>query len=163
MNTTPLAFRHHNHQECIDSAIATARSLCTQRNVKLTPLRESVLRLVWQSHKPLGAYALMALLEEVITRRVAPPTVYRALDFLSQEHLIHKIHSLNAFVGCPEPEKQHQTHFLICRHCHGTLECGTKDLKAAIHDSAQAAGFTIEEESVEILGACPNCLEKKNV
>ncbi len=162
MNDTPLAFRQHNHQHCIDSAIATARTLCRQRGVKLTPLREGVLKLVWQSHKPLGAYALMGLLEKVITRRVAPPTVYRALDFLTQEHLIHKIHSLNAFVGCPEPEQQHQTHFLICQHCHQTLECGTTELKTAIQNSAQNAGFVIEEEAVEILGTCPNCSDADN-
>lgn len=152
-----LAYQRHNHQHCIDTAIASARAVCARRGVRLTVQREQVLRLVWQSHKPLGAYPLMDMLANITTRPVAPPTVYRALDFLSEQALIHKIHSLNAFVGCSNPGSDHQSHFLICRRCQVALECSGGELNAALAHTASAAGFTTEEQSVEILGLCPSC------
>ncbi|MEX1033953.1 MAG: Fur family transcriptional regulator [Cellvibrionaceae bacterium] len=154
---TPLAYQRHNHQRCIDTALASARALCIERGVRLTLQREQVLRLVWQSHKPLGAYPLMEMLSSATTKPVAPPTVYRALEFLSEQALIHKIHSLNAFVGCSEPGSHHQSRFLICRHCEVAVECGSGELDAALAKTAAVAGFTAEEQSVEIVGLCPTC------
>jgi Fur family zinc uptake transcriptional regulator len=78
-------------------------TLCAQKGLRLTALRRRVLELVWQSHKPLGAYDILAVLSEQDGRRAAPPTVYRALDFLLENGLVHRISSLNAFVGCDAP------------------------------------------------------------
>ena len=155
----PLAYRHHNHQHCIDDAVQQARSLCQRRGVQLTSLREQVLRLIWSSHKPLGAYTLMDMLADQETRRVAPPTVYRALAFLQEQHFIHKIHSLNAFIGCPEPNARHQGHFLICQDCGIAVECDAPDLDKSLSAAAGAAGFQTQQQTVEILGRCPRCLE----
>lgn len=155
----PLACEHHNHQRCIDTAIERARSLCAARGVRLTAQREQVLRLVWQSHKPLGAYALMDMLGAATTRPVAPPTVYRALDFLSEQSLIHKIHSLNAFVGCSSPGRDHHSHFLICRQCQVAVECGGAELATALSNTASRAGFSAEQQAVEVVGLCPSCKE----
>lgn len=157
MNTKPLACRHHNHDLCIEEAISAARKLCLQNGARLTQLREQVLELIWQSHKPLGAYALMDMLAEASTRRVAPPTVYRALDFLLEQHLIHRINSLNAYIGCPEPHKQHQNHFLICRECGIATECDNLGLSQQINAAGQGAGFAVESQCLEIVGLCPNC------
>lgn len=157
----PLAYQTHDHQYCIDAAIAGARDVCAERGVRLTSQREQVLRLVWQSHKPLGAYPLMDMLASITTRPVAPPTVYRALDFLSEQSLIHKIHSLNAFVGCANPGNHHQSHFLICRRCQIAVECGSADVNAVLMRTASAAGFVAEQQSVEILGLCPACRDSR--
>lgn len=153
------ACQQHDHQRCIDTAIGRARSICAQRGVRLTHQREQVLRLIWQSHKPLGAYPLMDMLAEATNRSVAPPTVYRALDFLSEQALIHKIHSLNAFVGCSTAGGDHQSHFLICRRCGVAVECGTTELDSALVRIASSAGFSVDEQSVEIVGLCPACKE----
>jgi Fur family zinc uptake transcriptional regulator len=152
-----LACRHHDHQHCIDSAIASARSVCARRGVRLTRQREQVLRLIWQSHKPLGAYPLMSMLADATNRPVAPPTVYRALEFLSEQNLVHRIHSLNAFVGCSLPGREHQGHFLICRSCGIAVECGNHQLTSVLAHTALAAGFAAEQQAVEILGLCPSC------
>ena len=157
LDNPPLAYRHHNHQHCIDEAIQQAKNLCLQRGVQLTALREQVLRLIWTSHKPLGAYTLMEMLAEWQTRRVAPPTVYRALAFLEDQHFIHKIHSLNAFIGCPDPDNQHQGHFLICDKCGVAVECDAPSLDQALKDAAQNAGFQAQRQTVEIQGCCPAC------
>ena len=109
------AFDHHDHNLFVDAALACARHLCNERGARLTPLREEVLQLVWQTHKPLGAYALLEQLSAHAapgTRRsVAPPTVYRALEFLREQGLVHRIDSLNAFIGCPHPRQPHQRFF----------------------------------------------------
>ena len=152
-----LAYQRHNHQHCIESAVEHARVCCSQRGTRLTPQREGILRLVWQSHKPLGAYAIMELLAKERGKAVAPPTVYRALDFLVEHQLIHRVHSLNAFIGCPEPERQHQNHFLICSHCGITVECGSHLLQSLIEKAAEAEDFEPQQQSLEIKGLCARC------
>jgi Fur family zinc uptake transcriptional regulator len=159
------AFTSHNHQHCVKDALATAEQLCLGKGVRLTPLRSQVLQLVWSSHKPLGAYALMDLLKQAQTERgdnikpVAPPTIYRALDFLLEHGLVHRINSLNAFIGCSEPNKNHSGQFFICSDCQNTEEILSSSLSKAISSSAKVAGFTVEREVIEIVGLCPQCQE----
>jgi Fur family zinc uptake transcriptional regulator len=157
MTNTPLACCDHDHTHCISDAIAAAHALCAERSVRLTPLRQQVLELIWESHKPLGAYQLMDMLALASTRRVAPPTVYRALDFLLEQGLVHRINGLNAFIGCPAPGKKHQSHFLICRHCGVAVELNAAALTMNIQLAARNAGFSVESHSVEVMGACPAC------
>jgi Fur family zinc uptake transcriptional regulator len=154
-----LAFRAHDHATCIDNALATARRLCEERGIRLTPLREQVLQLVWQSHKPLGAYAILDLLAEQSpgTKRQAPPTVYRALEFLLEQGLVHRINSLNAFIGCSQPRAQHHSHFLICQDCKSTVEIVDTILDETIQALAQRSQFTTAGTFVEITGHCSTC------
>ena len=156
---TPKACSHHNHNRCISDALAAARVLCDARGVRLTSLREQVLELVWQSHKPLGAYTLIEMLAQASTRRIAPPTVYRTLDFLMEEGLIHRINSLNAFIGCPSPTQKHHSQFLICTRCGVAVELNSAPLSQALAMAADQAGFRIATHSVEISGLCPSCQE----
>lgn len=92
---TPKNVCHHHHATCIEDALATAEKLCSERKQRFTPLRRRVLELVWQSHRPVGAYEILRQLtaEEGCP---APPTVYRALDFLLDQGFIHRINALNA-------------------------------------------------------------------
>ena len=156
-STPPIACSHHDHNHCIDDAVSAARRLCTERGVRLTSLREQVLGLIWQSHKPLGAYSLMEMLAKASTRRVAPPTVYRALDFLLEEGFVHRINSLNAFIGCPSPAFKHQSQFLICQTCGVAVELSDEGLHQGVANSAAMAGFTLSTHSIEITGLCPSC------
>lgn len=152
-----LAYNNHDHQRCIDAAFARATALCDERKARLTPARQQVLRLIWQSHKPLGAYQLLELLAAQSGKRVLPPTIYRALDFLLDMGLIHRIASLNAFIGCPFPGNHHNEVFLICRECGAAAECSADSLNNAITATAQRARFQPESQSVEIVGLCPQC------
>lgn len=156
-NELPLACSHHDHDHCIHDALSDARELCASRGVRLTDLRLQVLELIWQSHKPLGAYSLMEMLAKASTRRVAPPTVYRALDFLLEQGLIHRINALNAFIGCPSPRHQHQSYFLICHECNNALELDNPSLSSAIEDSAKAVGFAVQNQFLEVMGLCGQC------
>ena len=73
MPKTPLASRPHDHSHCVHTALSEAETLCTQKGLRLTALRRRVLELVWQSHKPLGAYDILGVLSEQDGRRAAPP------------------------------------------------------------------------------------------
>ncbi|ACO76351.1 zinc uptake transcriptional regulator, Fur family [Azotobacter vinelandii CA] len=157
MTTPPLACRPHDHSHCISQALAEAENLCSRQGVRLTALRRRVLELVWQSHRPLGAYDILAVLSEQDGRRAAPPTVYRALDFLLEQGLVHRIASLNAFVGCNRPDRAHQGQFFICRQCHAAIELEGSAISESILDSARELGFRVEGQTVEVVGLCANC------
>ncbi|MFV0453397.1 MAG: zinc uptake transcriptional repressor Zur [Pseudomonas sp.] len=157
MSKTPLAYTPHDHDHCVSSALAEADTLCARQGVRLTALRKRVLELVWQSHKPLGAYDILAVLSEQDGRRAAPPTVYRALDFLLENGLVHRIASLNAFIGCSHPEHPHQGQFLICGSCHTAIELENTAVTDAIAAAAASVNFKVEAQTVEVVGICAPC------
>ena len=157
MTQAPLASRPHDHSHCVSHALAEAESICTRQGLRLTTLRKRVLELVWASHKPLGAYDILGVLSDEDGRRAAPPTVYRALDFLLENGLVHRIASLNAFVGCNHPEHAHQGQFLICRECHAAIELEQKSISDAIIKSSADVGFRVEGQTVEVVGLCSGC------
>ncbi|WP_299182224.1 Fur family transcriptional regulator [uncultured Neptuniibacter sp.] len=157
MDNSQLAFRPgHNHTDCIAHALEDARLLCKNRNLRFTPIRELVLKTIWQSHKPLGAYELLPVLAEA-GYNSAPPTVYRALEFLQEQGLVHRIALLNAYIGCPHPNEQHEGSFLICHLCNNAVEIDTQGISSEINKQAALLGFTPEKQSIEVLGLCPSC------
>ena len=150
----------HNHAICISDALAMAEKLCADHSVRLTELRRKVLELVWSSHKPLGAYDILEMLQE--QRGVsAPPTVYRALDFLLAHKLIHRIESLNAYVGCASPNHLNGGQFLICKKCGTTAELDDYDLAKKIDDRAEGLGFQVLHQMIEVSGLCRDCVGDK--
>lgn len=157
-STLPASPHHaHDHSRCVTDALDAAEQLCSREGVRFTSLRKRVLELVWQSHRPLGAYDILDTLAREDGRRAAPPTVYRALDFLLEQGLVHRIASLNAFIGCTSPDHRHQGQFLICRQCHVAMELDQPVIHRAIADSARAVDFSVEAETVEITGLCAQC------
>jgi len=151
------AFSPHDHSHCISSAMSHAQSLCTDRGVRLTPVRQRVLELVWRSHQPIGAYELLAVLVKEGFNS-APPTVYRALEFLNEQGLLHKLESINAYVGCCNPDTPHQGHFLICQTCHQAQELESQYINLALKLSADQHGFEIQGHTIEIVGTCKECI-----
>jgi len=151
----PFVCRGENHQSCIDEAMASADLLCRRRNQRFTAIRRRVLELVWTRHKPVGAYEVLEMLQK--DGRTAPPTVYRALDFLQQMGLVHRIASLNSYIGCARPGVPHDGQFLICESCRSLAELDVPAITGAIEKSASASGFAPRRHTVEILGLCPRC------
>lgn len=156
MSSRALPYRPHNHDACVSQALAEARAICQQQNARLTPTRERVLELIWQSHKPLGAYDVLAKLTSE-GHNAAPPTVYRALDFLQQYGLVHRIASLNAFTGCTHAGEHHTGMFLICSACGNVLELMESSVTTAIENAARAEAFQPEAITLEVAGLCPGC------
>ena len=149
---------NHDHNACRRDAVERAELICTQRSVRLTDIRKRVFELVWRGHKPLGAYEILDALQKERSGAV-PPTVYRALDFLLEHGLIHRIERLNAFVGCSDPEIPHLAQFLICTKCGTTAELNDTRIDAAINDQAKAVGFSVLRRTIEVEGTCPHCTE----
>ncbi len=150
----------HNHRVCIEAALAEAARICARRGVRLTPLRWRVLELLWDSHAPAGAYDLLRGLATE-TDRSAPPTVYRALDFLLAQGLIHRIESLNAYVGCIHPDGSHGAQFLICGDCGAAAEVHDPRVDAAIARRAETLGFAVGRKTVEVQGRCQPCQRRR--
>ncbi|MBW8268639.1 Fur family transcriptional regulator [Caldovatus aquaticus] len=151
----------------VEAALDRAAAACARRGTQLTELRRQVLRLVLEARQPVGAYALLDRLKAE-RPGAAPPTVYRALDFLLEQGLIHKVERLNAFVGCREAEghpadcacdgaHDHPHQFLICRGCGATHELTDDAVARAVAAAASRAGFTALRATVEIEGRCPAC------
>ncbi|MBE0510547.1 MAG: transcriptional repressor [Chromatiales bacterium] len=152
----------HNHQRCIDAALAEARAICQRKHSRLTPQREQVLRLIWQEHRPIGAYELLDKLREE-GLKAAPPTVYRALEFLQENGLIHRIESLNAYTGCSHPSEPHASQFLVCQQCQRVAELGSEQIAEQLSEQARRAGFASAHQTVEIRGTCAECLRHFHV
>jgi Fur family zinc uptake transcriptional regulator len=156
----PFPAAHHDHGRCIDDALAAAEDLCARNGQRLTPLRKRILEMVWQEHRPVGAYDLLDRLRGE-HKGAAPPTVYRALDFLLENGLIHRIESLNAYVGCGTPEAPHSGQFLICRHCNRIAELDDGAIDDAVRQRAKRLGFQVESQTIEILGDCAECRQRQ--
>ena len=161
IKTSAIAFRKHDHRRCQRQLLSQARQLCETRKLRLTSRRRQVLEILLASHQPLGAYDILAELNRVDSvERIAPPIVYRALEFLMAEGLIHRIESRNAFISCIHPGHQSAAQFLICRDCEqvAELENSTPGLLTA----ADNLGFAVDHSVVEITGVCAECQKHAN-
>jgi Fur family zinc uptake transcriptional regulator len=132
-------------------------ALCGERGVQLTSLRRQVLGLVAGSAAPLTAYALIDELARLQGRSVAPPTVYRTLDFLVENGFVIKVESRNAFAICDSPGHDHHGIMLICTGCGTAEEIDNHDLDAMLLKLAATAGFKLEKQMVELEGLCEKC------
>lgn len=148
----------HDHKICIVDALDKAADLCAASGARLTQIRRRVLELIWSSHRPIGAYSLLEVLKEE-RANAAPPTIYRALDFLIEQGLIHRIESQNAFIGCPnpDPDLHHKGMFLICTDCGNAVELEESKIDRLLNSSASNQGFIIESRTVEAAGLCSQC------
>lgn len=156
----PFPVADHDHHACVAHAVEAAEAECRRRGARLTDVRRRVLELVWQSHAPVGAYALL----ETLGREgfcAAPPTVYRALDFLLAHGLIHRIERLNAFAGCTRPGVPHAGQFLLCEDCGIAAELDDPAIDAAIAAAAARLGFAVTRQTVEVDGLCPECQRRR--
>ena len=146
----------HDHERCTADALAHAEAICAKRSQRLTPIRRQVLEVLLGSHKPLGAY-------EIIERagkgpRPAPITVYRALNFLREQGLVHRIESRNAFIACVNNHASEDlVVFLICDRCGEVGEAPSGAIAENLKAAARAAGFTPKTPVIEISGICANC------
>jgi Fur family zinc uptake transcriptional regulator len=151
---------------CLDkvaAALDRAAAGCVARGAQLTPLRRDVLALMLRAEQPIGAYALLDQLK-ASRAGAAPPTIYRALDFLLAQGLVHKLESLNAYVPCVHDHAEgmagghhHPHQFLICGRCGVTAEICDPALTRALDTAASRAGFTVARATVELEGLCQAC------
>lgn len=149
-----------DHESCIGDALQKADMICRDKGLRFTELRRKVLKMIWASHGPAKAYDVLDQLKGNDTS-AKPPTVYRTLDFLLENGLIHKLNSLNAYVGCSHPLKHNECYFLICGQCEEVKECCNSSLAQAITGTANKNKFNPKNITLEIEGECQDCMKKK--
>lgn len=152
----PGAFAPHDHAACAHQTLQAAIARAQRQGARLTPVRRRVLEILLESHRAMGAY-------EVLERLAAegfgsqPPVAYRALDFLVDQGLAHRVRRLNAFAACLTPDQDHAPAFLICRDCNRVAETHAPALRGALTEDAAEQGFAVERVTIEALGLCPAC------
>ncbi len=141
----------------IERRLDAAATRCVRDGARFTDLRRHVLRSVLQAEGPVTAYTLLERLRGT-QWNAAPPTIYRALEFLLQHGLVHRVERLNAFVGCDEEAAhEHAAQFLICRTCGAVDEVDDHAVSAALDHAAAAKGFTPDHATIEVEGTCAGC------
>lgn len=176
MSTTSSVCEHlhdvqHFSPQDVTDRVEAAKEQCRVRGVRFTPLRQQIYALVLQATKPVGAYDLITRLQqarlsatnegtkesEESAKNVAPPTVYRSLEFLLAEGLIHQLTSINAYVPCCHPRAQHTAAFLICEQCQRVQECSSVPVQEMMSFAEQDVGFIVERSVIELSGRCQAC------
>ncbi|MBV0910881.1 transcriptional repressor [Anianabacter salinae] len=154
----PTAFHDHDHDDCTQDVLAKVDRLASDRGLRMTPVRRRVLEILLEGHRAMGAY-------EVLDRLAAegfgaqPPVAYRALEFLVEHGLAHRIRRLNAFAPCMHPEIDHAPAFFICEVCNLVAEAPGEAVRGALDAAGKAIGFRLKRANVEAVGLCPNCAE----
>ena len=147
----------HDHDRCAADALSHAEQVCEKRAQKFTPIRRQVLQALLSSHRPLGAYEVIEELAKSMPRP-APITVYRALDFLMENGLVHRIESRNAYLACAhDHDTAAMVAFLICDACGSVGEIPGVPMAQSLNAAARATGFAPKLSVVEITGVCAHC------
>jgi Fur family zinc uptake transcriptional regulator len=145
---------HHVHDA--PAFVRAVEDACGARGLRLTPIRAQVLGLVAAAGKPIKAYDLLDRMKAQ-NGSSAPPTVYRALEFLLEQGFIHRLASINAFVGCHHPQVAHSVPFLICDKCQSAIELEDTRVSALLDEQATSLGFATRAQTLEVHGLCAEC------
>ncbi|MCT8158896.1 transcriptional repressor [Pseudoruegeria sp. SHC-113] len=152
------AFHSHDHTACRNEGLAQAETIAKARGLRLTPVRRRTLEILLERHRALGAYEVLDRLAEGGFGS-QPPVAYRALEFLVENGLAHRIQRLNAYTACAHPGDDHSPVFLICSSCKSVAEAPAENVLAALSEAAQGMGFSVAQSSIEAVGICPACSE----
>ena len=146
----------HDHAHCASNVLSHADQLKAEQGLRMTPVRRAALEILLSEQKAMGAYDVLEKLAEQGFGS-QPPVAYRALDFLVDNGLAHRVRRLNAFAACTRPTTIHSPVFLICRECDAVAEAASESVQSALIQAAANEGFQIERTNVEVLGLCPTC------
>lgn len=141
------------HPSSLEGVIA----VCADQGARLSGLRRPLLEAIWEAKTPATAYSLMAQLEELLGRRISPPTIYRALDFLISKRLIVRLESRNAYLPSPQPMQTGHYVFFTCDRCNNSSEIENPELETLLRRDARSMGFHLTKRVIEARGLCREC------
>jgi Fur family zinc uptake transcriptional regulator len=148
--------KHSTQTASIAAQLNTAESLCLQRGKRLTPIRRKVLEILLQQQRSLKAYELLDEIRQV-QPGAAPPTVYRALDFLIEEGLIHRLDAINAWTACLDAAGEPHDLLVICTQCGAVAEFSDPVLSRQLAEKVAGAGFVLANHETELRALCEKC------
>ena len=147
----------HDHAACVSSARQRAEEAFRGAGLRMTPLRACVFEEISSSHRAVGAYEI---LERIAARgqRLAPISVYRALDALVEAGVVHRLESRNAFFACHQQHASARPYLvLVCNGCGRVAETPAPQVWDAIDAAVSAVDFAFEGSLVEVTGRCRPC------
>lgn len=148
----------HDHASCLADVVARAAASFERHGMRLTDLRRHVLEEVAASHRAIGAYDVLERLAKRGGRRLAPISVYRALDTLVAAGVVHRLESRNAFFACHVGDAGHRRRIVLaCEHCGAVAEVDRAGIFDGIEEAARETGFRTIHAMVEVSGACATC------
>lgn len=155
--TTP--HQHVHTADCHSQAerLAEADALVQHQGARFTPMRRATYDLLLMQKAPLSAYDILARLETELKKKLAPPTVYRALDFLLAQGLIHRLETSNAYLVCDHPGAVHESVYLVCSQCGEAQEVDDQAVSLVLQAKARAFGFRPDKQVIEVQGTCKRC------
>lgn len=166
-NTAHLHDVYDLEPQAITERLEAAKVQCQAQGVRFTTLRQQIYELILKSQKPVGAYDLITKLQQARAQKpdqkakqsknVAPPTVYRSLDFLLEQGLIHQLTSLNAYIPCCHPRSRHAAAFFICERCQHVQECSSLPVQEVMNYAKEDIGFEVSQSVIELRGICQFC------
>lgn len=140
----------------IEKRIKKAEQLCAQTGGQLTAIRKTLLSIIYKNEGDLTAYELLHLFRET-NPKAESMTVYRALDFLQKQHLIHRLASKSTYAACDIPHEDHHAHFLLCEKCGQSQEVQSTQLEKVAKILAAEHHFVLSNKPIEITGICRAC------
>lgn len=140
----------------VAAQLDTAHALCESRGRRLTPIRRKVLEILLQQGRSVKAYELLELIRDV-QAGAAPPTVYRALDFLVEEGLVHRLDAINAWTACHDAGGRPHDLLVVCTTCGSVAELSDPALTRRLADKVAKAGFRLSGHETELRGVCRAC------
>jgi len=144
----------------LNATISRVDEICRSNNLGFTDIRKQVFEIIIKNNKPIKAYQILDEIRNITNKPSHPPTVYRAIDFLIENGFVHKLNSINSFVGCFHPKTHEECYFLICKECNLYQECCDDSLKDRISKTAVHNNFIISNTTLEIEGHCLDCSKK---
>ncbi|MES2884117.1 MAG: transcriptional repressor [Pseudomonadota bacterium] len=154
---TPHIHTAHCHSKA--ERLAEADALVREQGARFTTMRRATFEFLLAQKAPLSAYDILANLETRLKKKLAPPTVYRALEFLLEQGLIHRLESNNTYLACDHPGERHESVYLVCTGCGATQEVDDPSVGKLLQSRAAAYGFSPSRQVIEIQGLCRQCLE----
>lgn len=139
----------------VQQRLHQAEAHCRASGIRLTAIRKQVLELLLRHEGGVKAYQLLEEMKAV-HEPATPPTVYRALEFLQEAGLVHRLDSLNAYVACHIDQHQHGL-LLVCPHCHAVREIDDPDICHLLADRVRLAGYQLDGDCLEIKAVCGLC------
>lgn len=149
----------HDHGPCLARTLERAEAAFEDRGLRMTPLRREVLQEIAGSHTAVGAYEILDRLARKGGRRLAPISVYRALDSLVEAGVVHRLESRNAFFACHMPHAADRRQVVLsCERCSTVAEIDAGEVFDGVSAISDQADFTISRILVEVSGTCTRCM-----
>jgi Fur family transcriptional regulator, zinc uptake regulator len=150
----------HGRAASAGGVLETVEDKCRKAGLRLTPIRRNVLEALLSTHKPLGAYDIIESMGRNSAKRLAPITIYRALEFLQDNGFVHRLETRNAFMACSHGHSATDlVVFMICEDCGGIDEADGGSVTQSLDLLVARAGFVPHKRVVEMSGVCEHCRE----